>query len=103
MAEEFHFIVGNDGPVRVTRDEAAEQWPYRTKSAAWYAARQGHNVLCLDPEQWADKPELYAWLKEFVAIVEQPELLERYRQELLSPQELAAVRREEADIEKFGF
>jgi hypothetical protein len=54
MAEEFHIVFGTDGPVRVGRDEFAEQWPYRTKSPAWYAARQAHNIGCLDPERWSD-------------------------------------------------
>ena len=68
-----------------------------------YATRQAHNILCLNVESWSDKPELYAWLKELVSIIEQPELLERYRQELLTSEELATVRREQADIEENGF
>jgi hypothetical protein len=103
MAEEFHFIVGAEGPVRVGRDEFAERWPYRTQSPARYAAREGHNIACLNADAWQDKPELHAWLQELVSILMQPELLERYRQELLTPEELAAVRRAQADIGEYGF
>lgn len=103
MAEEFHFVFGAEGPVRVGRDEFAERWPYRTQSPARYAARQAHNIGCLNPEPWQDKPELYAWLKDLVSILLQPELVERYRQELLTPDELEAVRREQADIDEDGF
>jgi hypothetical protein len=103
MEERYH-LFGESGPVRVSRDEFAESmWPYRTKSPAWYAARMAHNIGCLNPDTWADKPELYRWLKELVAILLQPELVERYRRELLTPEEMAAVRQEEADIEKHGW
>jgi hypothetical protein len=103
MAEDFHFVFGPKGPIRVGRDEYAERWPYRTKAPTWYAARQAHNIGCLDPESWSDKPELYAWLKELVSILWQPDLVERYRRELLTPEELASVRREQADIEENGW
>ncbi len=103
MAEEFHFVFGPEGPVRVSRDEFGERWPYRTRSPAWYAARQAHNIGCLDPEPWADRPELYAWLKELVAILMRPDLVQQFRRELLTPEELEAVRREEADIEANGW
>ncbi|OAI52554.1 hypothetical protein AYO44_16575 [Planctomycetaceae bacterium SCGC AG-212-F19] len=103
MAEEFHFVFGTDGPVRVGRDAFAEHWPYCTRSPAWYAARHAHNIGCLNPERWSDKPELYAWLKELVSILVDPELVVRYRQELLTHEELEAVRREQADIEENGW
>ena len=73
------------------------------QSPAWFAARESHNILCLNPESWADRPELYAWLHELVAIIEQPGLVERYRQELLTPEELAVVRQQEAELEEHGF
>jgi hypothetical protein len=55
MAEECHFVFGADDPLRVGRDEFAEQRPYRTKSPAWYAARQAYNIGCHDPERWSDR------------------------------------------------
>jgi hypothetical protein len=104
MAEEFHFIFCKAGPERVSREEFADSmWPHRERSPAWYAARMAHNIGCLSPESWADKPALYAWLKELVEILSKPELVERYRRELLTVEELAAVRREEADIEQNGW
>jgi hypothetical protein len=104
MAEEFHFLFGEAGPRRVSRDEFAEaMWPYRERSPAWYAARMAHKIGCLNAEKWADKPDLYAWLKELVAIISKPELVEHYRRELLTVEELAAIRQEEADIEANGW
>jgi hypothetical protein len=104
MAEEFHVVFGKGGPVQVTRDEFAEaMWPYRARTPAWYAARMAHNIGCLDPEPWADKPELHRWLLELLSILRDPGLVERYRRELLTPEELAAVRAEQADIEANGF
>jgi hypothetical protein len=103
MAEEFHFVFGEAGPERVSRDVFVESmWPYQDTSPEWYAARMAHNILCLNPERWADKPELYAWLKKLLDILLKPELVEHYRRELLTPEELASVRREEADIEENG-
>jgi len=104
MAEGFHFVFGVDGPKCVSRDEFAESmWPFREKSPAWYAARMAHNIGCLDPESWADKPELHRWLKELVAILMQPDLVEHFRQTVLTPEELAAVKREQADIQEHGW
>jgi hypothetical protein len=103
MPGEHYFVFGEDGPVEVSRDELAERWPYRSKSPAWYAARMAHNIGCLDPDRWADRPELHHWLAELVAILRDPGLVERYRDELLTPEELAAVRAEEADIEANGW
>ena len=104
MAEEFHFLFSDDGPKRVSRDEFAESiWPYHERSPAWYAARMAHNIGCLNPDRWADKPELHRWLKELVTILMEPDLVEEYRQELLTPEELAAVKREQADIEEHGW
>src|SRR5690242_18845807 len=99
MAEEHHFVFGEEGPVEVSRDEFAESWPYRTRSPAWYAARMAHNIGCLNPDQWADKPDLHRWLTELVAILRDPAQVERYRRELLTPEEREAIRAEEADIE----
>lgn len=103
MPEEFHFVFGPDGPVQVSRDEAAERWPYRTRTPAWYAARMAHNIGCLSPDPWADNPELHRWLCELLAILRDPPLVERYRRELLTPGELAEVQAEEADIEANGW
>jgi hypothetical protein len=103
MAEEHHFVFGEAGPVEVSRDEFSEMWPYRTRSPAWYAARMAHNIGCLSPDRWADKPELHRWLVKLVAILRDPGLVEQYRRELLNPEELRAVRAEEADIEANGW
>jgi hypothetical protein len=88
---------------RKPSDIQNERWPYRTKSPAWYAARYAQKMMCLNIEIWADEPQLYSWLRELRSILLQPSLVERYRQELLSPEELAAVRKEQADIEIYGF
>src|SRR3954447_22594814 len=71
MGEEHHFVFGDEGPVEVSRDEFAETlWPYRTRSPAWFAARMAHNIGCLSPDRWADRPELHRWLQELVAILQ---------------------------------
>jgi hypothetical protein len=104
VEDEHHFLFGADGPVEVGRDDFAEAvWPYRTRSSAWYAARMAHNIGCLSPDRWADKPELYRWLVELVAILRDPALVERYRRELLTAEEQEAVRAEEEDIEANGW
>jgi hypothetical protein len=104
MANEHYVVFGEEGPVEVSRDEFADtMWPYRTRSPAWYAARMAHNIGCLSPERWADKPELHRWLVELDAILRDPERVEQYRRELLTPEEREAVRAEEADIEANGW
>jgi hypothetical protein len=62
-----------------------------------------HNIGCLNPARWADKPELYRWLQELVSILRDPSLVEQYRRELLSPEDMAAVHQEEADIKQNGW
>ena len=50
-----------------------------------------HNIGCLSPERWADKPDLHRWLQELLAILQDANLVERYRHEVLNPEEVAAV------------
>jgi hypothetical protein len=40
MSEQFYYAFGHTGPVRLSEDESAECFPYRTKSPAWFAARE---------------------------------------------------------------
>lgn len=104
MKDEYHFVFGAEGPVEVSREEFAEtMWPYRTKSPAWYAARMAHNIGCLSPDRWADRPELHRWLQELLVILRDPDLVEQYRRELLTAEEQEAVRAEQADIEANGW
>ena len=99
MADEFHFVFGPGGPVQVSRDEFAETWPYRTKSPAWYAARMAHNIGCLSPDRWSDKPELHRWLLELETILRNPKLVEGLMRGTLdglaymhsNPQQAAAI------------
>jgi hypothetical protein len=99
MAEEVYFLFGEAGPERVSREEFADSvWPYRERSPAWYAARMAHRIGCLSPGPWADKPDLFAWLKELVEILSKPQLVEQYRRELLTAEELAADRREAGSL-----
>jgi hypothetical protein len=103
MKEEHYVVFGEEGPVEVSRDDFAEtMWPYRTRSPAWYAARMAHNIG-LSPDRWADRPELHRWLLELVAILQDPNLVERYRRELLTAEEQLAIAAEQADIEANGF
>jgi hypothetical protein len=104
MAEDFFYVTGANGPMRLSREQFAESlWPYRTQAPAWYAARMAHNIGLLSPERWADMPELYHWLQELQAILLDPQRVEMYRQSLLTPEEREAVRAEQAEISAHGW
>ena len=67
-------------------------------SAEEWAARYAHTVgaSSLDQYRYAD-PELDEWIQRLHSVLWSPELLKRFREELLTPDERERIEREAAD------
>jgi hypothetical protein len=68
------------------------------KSPEEYAARRGHLWLCFSLHLYRYRdPVMGAWVKRFEELIRNREELERLRKQLLTDEERAEIRRQEAE------
>lgn len=71
----------------------------RRLSPEEYAARRGHLWLCFSYHRYRYRdPVLGAWVKRVGELLFDEDELDRLRKRLLTPEELAEVRRQQAEV-----
>ncbi|MDX2215267.1 MAG: hypothetical protein SFY66_18530 [Oculatellaceae cyanobacterium bins.114] len=73
--------------------QSRELFPYLSMSPEEYAAREGVNWLCFSFHNYCYQDEQFDdWIQRLSEILLNPNLMQKYQEELLTPEELERVR-----------